>query len=63
MLEENELFADDDEDGDGVVGKELFTETIPESTEFLSLPGANSSGVSNVPLCEFNVEGDNIMCM
>ena len=39
MLEENELFADDEEDGDGVVGKELFTETIPESTEFFSLPG------------------------
>ena len=36
VLEENELLADDD--GDGVVGKELLTDTIPESTEFLSLP-------------------------
>ena len=63
MLEEKELFADDEEDGDGVVGKELFTETIPESTEFFSLPGTKSSGVCNVPLFEFSVEGDSIMCM
>ena len=37
VLVANELIADDDEEGDGVVGKELLTETIPESTEFLSL--------------------------
>ena len=49
VFDEKELFADDDEEGDGVVGKELLTETIPESTEFLSLPGINSSGVSNEP--------------
>ena len=63
MFEEKELFADDEEDGDGVVGRELFTETIPESTEFFSLPGTESSGVCNVPLFEFSVEGDSIMCM
>ena len=37
VLVANELRADDEEEGDGVVGKELLTETIPESTEFLSL--------------------------
>ena len=38
VLEEKELLADEEEEGDGVVGKELFTDTIPESTEYLSLP-------------------------
>ena len=38
VLDEKELVADDDEEVDGVVGKELFMETIPESTEYLSLP-------------------------
>ena len=61
VLDENELLADDE--GDGVVGKELLTDTIPESTEFLSLPGTNSSGVINRPFDEFSVEGDNVMCM
>lgn len=63
VFDENELFADDDEEGDGVVGKELLTETMPESTEFLSLPGTNSSGVSNEPLLGFIDEDDNIMCI
>ena len=36
FVDENEFLADDE--GDGVVGKELFTDTIPESTEYLSLP-------------------------
>ena len=61
VLEENKLLADDD--GDGVVGKELLTDTIPESTEFLSLPGPNSSGVINIPFDEFSVDGDSVMCM
>ena len=61
VFEENELFADDE--GDGVVGKELLTDTIPESTEFLSLPGPNSSGVINIPFDEFSVDGDSVMCM
>ena len=61
VLEENELFADDE--GDGVVGKELLTDTIPESTEFLSLPGTNSSGVINIPFDEFSVDGDSVMCI
>ena len=63
VLEENELLADEEDDGDGVVGKELFTDTIPESTEYLSLPWADSSGVSINPVREFNVDGDNISCM
>ena len=63
VFDENELLADDDEEGDGVVGRELLTETIPESTEFLSLPGTNSSGVSNEPLFGFVDEDDNVMCI
>ena len=38
VLEEKELLADKEEQGDGVVGKELFIETIPESTEYFSFP-------------------------
>ena len=63
VLEENELLADEEEEGDGVVGKELFTDTMPESTEYLSLPWTDSSGVSINPVREGNVDGDNIICM
>ena len=63
VLVANELRADDEEEGDGVVGKELLTETIPESTEFLSLDWYNSSGVNKTPLLRFVEEDDNIICM
>ena len=63
VLEEKELLADEEEEGDGVVGKELLTDTIPESTEYLSLLWADSSGVSINPVREFNVDGDNMSCI
>ena len=43
MLEEKELLADEEEDGDGVVGKELFIGTTPHSTKGFPFPCINSS--------------------
>ena len=61
FVDENEFLADDE--GDGVVGKELFTDTIPESTEYLSLPWMASSGDSKGPGLVLSAEGGDIICI
>ena len=61
FVDENEFLADDE--GDGVVGKELFTDTIPESTEYLSLPWIASSGDSKGPGLVFSAESGDTICI
>ena len=63
MLEEKQWFADAEEGGDGVVGKELLTETIPESSENLSLTCNNSSGDNSKPLSVMDEDGVIIICV